>query len=39
MWIDEIIDPAETRNVLIRSLKIVSHQTKMPSPNFGILQV
>jgi acetyl-CoA carboxylase carboxyltransferase component len=39
MWIDEIIDPAETRKVLIRSLKIVSHQTKMPSPNFGILQV
>jgi len=39
MWIDEIIDPAETRKVLIRSLKVVSHQTKMPSPNFGVLQV
>ncbi len=39
MWVDEIIDPAETRKVLIRSLKIVNHQTKMPSPNFGVLQV
>jgi len=39
MWIDEIIDPAETRKVLIRSLKVVNHQTKMPSPNFGVLQV
>ena len=39
MWVDEIIDPAETRNVLIRSLKVINHQTKMPSPNFGVLQV
>lgn len=39
MWIDEIIDPAETRKILIRSLEIINHQTKMPSPNFGILQV
>ncbi len=39
MWIDEIIDPTETRKVLIRSLKVVNHQTKMPSPNFGVLQV
>ncbi|MDB3868619.1 acyl-CoA carboxylase subunit beta [Candidatus Marinimicrobia bacterium] len=39
MWVDEIIDPAETRKVLIRSLKVINHQTKMPSPNFGVLQV
>ncbi len=39
MWVDEIIDPAETRQVLIRSLKVINHQTKMPSPNFGVLQV
>ena len=39
MWIDEIIDPRETRNVLIRSLEIVAHQTKMPEPKFGVLQV
>ena len=39
MWIDEIIDPRETRKVLIRSLEITAHQTKYPEPKFGILQV
>ncbi len=39
MWIDEIIDPRETRNVLIRTLEIISHQTKIPEPKFGVLQV
>ena len=39
MWIDEIIDPRETRNVVIRCLEIVAHQTRMPEPNFGVLQV
>ena len=39
MWIDEIIDPRETRNVIIRSLQIVAHQTRMPEPKFGVLQV
>jgi len=39
MWIDEIIDPIDTRKILIRSLKVVNHQTKMPAPNFGVLQV
>jgi len=39
MWIDEIIDPRETRNVIIRSLEIIAHQTKMPEPKFGVLQV
>ncbi|MBC8310974.1 MAG: acyl-CoA carboxylase subunit beta [Candidatus Marinimicrobia bacterium] len=39
MWVDEIIDPAETRKVLLRSLRVINHQTKMPSPNFGVLQV
>ena len=39
MWIDEIIDPADTRKILIRSLEIISHQTKIPAPNFGVLQV
>jgi len=38
MWIDEIIDPRETRNVLIRSLDIISCQKNMPEPNYGILQ-
>jgi acetyl-CoA carboxylase carboxyltransferase component len=39
MWIDEMIDPRETRNVIIRSLEIVAHQTKIPEPKFGVLQV
>ena len=39
MWIDEIIDPRETRNVLIRTLQIIAHQTRMPEPKFGVLQV
>ena len=39
MWVDEIIDPRETRNVVIRSLEVLAHQTRMPEPKFGILQV
>ena len=39
LWIDEIIDPRETRNVLIRALEITAHQTKMPEPKFGVMQV
>ena len=39
MWIDEIIDPRETRNVLIRCLQIVAHQTRIHEPRFGVLQV
>lgn len=39
MWIDEIINPADTRKVLIRSLEIINHQTKIPEPKFGVLQV
>ena len=39
MWIDEIIMPEDTRKILIRSLEIASHQTKLPEPKFGVLQV
>ena len=39
LWIDEIIDPRATRNVLIRVLQIIAHQIKMPAPKFGVLQV
>ena len=39
MWVDEIIDPIDTRNVLIQSLHIINNQEKIPAPNFGILQV
>ena len=39
LWIDEIIDPRMTRNVLIRSLEIIQNQIESQEPNFGILQV
>ena len=39
MWLDEIIDPRETRNILIRSLEIISNQPKIAKPNFGMIQV
>ena len=39
LWIDEIIDPAKTREILIRALNITNHQTKFPAPDFGVLQV
>ncbi len=39
LWVDEIIQPADTRDVLIRSLEIINHQTKIPAPSFGVLQV
>jgi acetyl-CoA carboxylase carboxyltransferase component len=39
MWVDEIIHPADTRDILIRSLEIINHQTNIPAPNFGVLQV
>lgn len=39
MWTDAIIKPAETRQVLIRSLELCEHQAKMPAPVFGVLQV
>ncbi len=39
LWVDEIIMPEETRDVLIRCLELCDHQTQMPQPNFGVLQV
>jgi len=39
LWVDEIINPEDTREVLIRSLELCAHQTKLPAPNFGVLQV
>ncbi len=39
LWVDEIINPEDTRKVLERSLEIINHQTKIPEPKFGVLQV
>ena len=38
MWIDEIIEPEETRDILIRSLEIISNQSKLPEPKFSVFQ-
>ena len=38
MWIDEIIEPEDTRIVLIRSLEIINNQTNLPEPKFSVFQ-
>ena len=38
MWIDEIISPLNTRDVLIRSLEIINNQNKLPQPKFSVFQ-
>jgi len=39
MWVDEIIMPEDTREVLVRCLELCDHQTLIPAPRFGVLQV
>ena len=39
LWIDEIIDPRETRTVLIKSLHVVSNKKYISKPNYGVFQV
>ena len=39
LWVDEIIMPVDTRETLIRCLELCDHQTRMPAPRFGVLQV
>ena len=39
MWVDEIIDPRESRRALVRALEITAHQKNIPELNFGLLQV
>ena len=39
LWVDEIINPLDTRKILINALNILNNQDKIPAPNFGILQV
>ena len=38
MWVDEIIRPEDTREILIRSLEIINNQTKLPEPKFSVFQ-
>ena len=39
LWVDEIIFPENSREILIRCLELCDHQTLMPAPAFGVLQV
>jgi 3-methylcrotonyl-CoA carboxylase beta subunit len=38
LWIDKIIDPAQTRDILIRSLELASLNPEIPKFNVGLLQ-
>ena len=38
MWVDEIINPLDTRNVIIRSLEIINNQAELPEPKFSVFQ-
>ena len=39
MWVDEVINPSDTRYTIIRSLEIINNSSKIKEANFGILQV
>ena len=39
LWVDDIIEPKDTRLILIRSLKIVNNSNKNKKPNYGVFQV
>ena len=38
LWVDKIIDPSKTRDILIRSLELVALNPEVPKFNVGILQ-
>jgi len=38
LWVDEIIDPRKTREVITRSLEAAAHQPEMPPFKVGVLQ-
>jgi acetyl-CoA carboxylase carboxyltransferase component len=38
LWVDEIIDPARTREVLARSLACAAHNPDIPEFKTGVLQ-
>ena len=39
LWVDEIIDPADTRKVISEGIAAANNQPKMPDFNLGLLQV
>jgi acetyl-CoA carboxylase carboxyltransferase component len=38
LWVDEIIDPRRTRDVVSRSLEAAAHQPDLPPFKVGVLQ-
>jgi acetyl-CoA carboxylase carboxyltransferase component len=39
LWVDEIIEPKDTRTILIKSLNIVNNSNTNKKPNYGVFQV
>jgi len=39
LWVDEVINPTDTRYVLIRSLEIISNNSNIDKANYGVFQV
>ena len=39
MWIDEIINPVDTRYILIRALDCIANQDNIEKANYGVFQV
>jgi len=39
LWVDDIIDPADTRKVIIEAINAANHNPDMPSFKTGVLQV
>ena len=39
MWVDEVINPLDTRYVLIRSLECIANQEFIDKANYGVFQV
>jgi acetyl-CoA carboxylase carboxyltransferase component len=39
LWVDGIIDPTETRDVISRGIAVASHQGVLPEPKNGVFQV
>ena len=39
LWVDAIIDPADTRRVIAEGLQAAAHNTDLPAFNTGVIQV
>ena len=39
LWVDDIINPEDTRYVLKRSLDLINNRDPILKPNYGVFQV